>query len=202
MALQYSVTHRTNAMSDISTQVGTSGLLKIFTGAPPANCGTADTGTLLATLTCNATAFGAAATGVLTANAITSATAAGTGTAGYFRIYPSAATTTNAVTQGLVFASTTLVTSAATAAGSNVLTFAASGTNFVAGMLLSGTGILPGTYVLSSTATTVTMSQASTAGVAITTTITAQGDLTLSSTAVSAGQTVSVTSMTITAFGA
>lgn len=102
MALQYSTTHRTNAMTDIATQVGTSGLLKIFTGTPPATCGTADSGTLLATLTCNASAFGSASSGVLTAGAITGATAAGTGTAGYFRVYPSAATTTNAVFQGLV----------------------------------------------------------------------------------------------------
>lgn len=102
MALQYNTTHRTNAMSDIATQVGTSGVLKIFTGTPPATCATADTGTLLATLTCNATAFGTATSGVLTANAITSASASGTGTAGYFRIYPSGATTTNAVLQGLV----------------------------------------------------------------------------------------------------
>ena len=101
MALQYSTTHRTNAMGDISTQVGASGLLKIFTGTPPANCGTADSGVLLATLTCNATTFGSASSGVLTINSITSNTASNTGTAGYFRIYPSSATTTNAVVQGL-----------------------------------------------------------------------------------------------------
>ena len=102
MALQYSTTHRTNAMSDIATQVGTSGVLKIFTGSPPANCGTADSGTLLASLTCNASAFGTASGGVLTANAISNATAGATGTAGYFRVYPSSPTTTNAVVQGLI----------------------------------------------------------------------------------------------------
>lgn len=101
MALQYSTTHRTNNVADISTQIGASGVLKIFTGAAPANCATADTGTLLATLTCGAT-FGTTSNGVLTANAIASAAAAATGTAGYFRIYPSAATTTNAVVQGTV----------------------------------------------------------------------------------------------------
>jgi len=101
MALQYSTTHRNNAMNDLTTQVGTSGVLKIWTGTAPATCATADTGTLLATLTCSASAFAAAASGgVLTLNAITSASAAATGTAGYFRIYPSAATSTNAVVQG------------------------------------------------------------------------------------------------------
>lgn len=104
MALQYSTTHRTNAMSDIATQVGASGVMKIFSGSAPANCGTADTGTLLATLACNGTAFGAAASGVLTANSITNTTPSAnvSGTAGYFRIYPSSPTTTNAVLQGTV----------------------------------------------------------------------------------------------------
>lgn len=100
MAIQYSTTHRTAAMSALNTSIGTNAVIKIFTGTAPANCGTADTGTLLVTFAGNATAFGSAASGVLTANAVASATAAGTGTAGYFRIYPSAATTTNAVVQG------------------------------------------------------------------------------------------------------
>jgi hypothetical protein len=104
MGVQYSTTHRNNNMADITTQVGASGLLKIFTGTVPTNCATADTGSLLATLTCNATFAPAPVNGVLTANAITGAAASGTGTAGYFRIYPSAATTTNAVLQGTVTA--------------------------------------------------------------------------------------------------
>ena len=134
MALQYSTTHRTNAMTDIATQVGSSGLLKIWTGSPPATCATADSGSLLATLTCNAGGFGSASGGVLTVSAITSNTASGTGTAGYFRIYPSAATSTNAVLQGLCG--------------------------------------------------------------------TSGSDLNLSSLSISSGQTVSITSMSITAFGA
>lgn len=101
MALQYSTTHRNNNMTDLVTQVGASGVLKIFTGSPPATCATADTGTVLSTHTCAAT-FGTVSGGVLTLNAIGSATAGNTGTAGYFRIYPSAATTTNAVIQGTV----------------------------------------------------------------------------------------------------
>lgn len=134
MALQYSTTHRNNVMSDIVTQAGTSATIKIFSGTAPATAGTADTGTLLATLTGNATQFGTVSGGVLTASAITSGTAAATGTAGYFRVYPSAATTTNAVYQGTVG--------------------------------------------------------------------TAGADLNLSSTSISSGQTVSISSLTITAFGA
>jgi hypothetical protein len=102
MAIQYSTTHRTNAMTDIATQAGTNANIKIFTGSPPANCATADTGTVLVTLTGNASGLGTATSGVLTFNAITSGTASNTGTAGYFRVYPSSATTTNAVLQGTV----------------------------------------------------------------------------------------------------
>ena len=71
-----------------------SGLIKIYTGTQPATPETAVTGTLLGTLTMNATAFGSSASGVITANAITGDTTAdATGTAGYFRILKSDATT-------------------------------------------------------------------------------------------------------------
>jgi hypothetical protein len=72
------------------------GFLKIYTGAQPALNG-AVTGTLLATLTFGATAFGAATAGggtvTATANAITSGTAGNTGTAGYFALVKSDTTT-------------------------------------------------------------------------------------------------------------
>lgn len=100
MAIQYALTHRTNAMSTLNTDIGPNAVIKIFSGAIPANCGTADTGTALVTFAGNAAAFGSVANQVLTANAVASAVAAATGTAGYFRIYPNAATTTNAVVQG------------------------------------------------------------------------------------------------------
>lgn len=76
---------------------GVAGKIKIFTGAMPATCEVADSGTLLSTLTLSVTAFPASAdpgtTGLATAtaNAIASDTnAAATGTAGYFRAYDSA----------------------------------------------------------------------------------------------------------------
>ena len=93
--------------------VGGAGVIKIFTGAAPATCETADTGTLLATLTPSATAFpgsvdNSAGGATATANAVTSGTGvnAPTGlTAGYYRSYPHTPTTTNALTQGSVGAS-------------------------------------------------------------------------------------------------
>ncbi len=69
-----------------------SGFIKIYSGAQPALNG-ALTGTLLATLTFGAAAFGASAGGTATANAITSGTAAATGTAGYFALVKSDGTT-------------------------------------------------------------------------------------------------------------
>lgn len=60
----------------------------VRTGAPPTNPGDADSGTLLATLTCSNPAFGAAAAGVATANAITDDSSAdASGDAGHFRVY-------------------------------------------------------------------------------------------------------------------
>jgi hypothetical protein len=100
MAIQYSTTHRTNAMTQLATDVGINCVIKIWTGSPPANCGTADSGTLLATFAGNASQFGTASGGVLTVSSIADATAGNDGTAGYFRVYPSSATSTNAVIQG------------------------------------------------------------------------------------------------------
>lgn len=105
MALQYSTAHRNACMSDIATQAGANATVKIFQGTMPANCATADAGTALVTLTGNATQFGTVSSGVLTVLPIAPANASNTGTAQYFRVYPSAATTTNAVLQGTVGAS-------------------------------------------------------------------------------------------------
>jgi hypothetical protein len=114
MAIQYSVTHRTNAMTQLATDVGTSAVIKIWTGTVPANCGTADSGTLLVTFAGNVTQFGTAAAAVLTVSAIANAVAGNTGTAGYFRIYPTAATSTNAVVQGTVGVDMTLTNTSIT----------------------------------------------------------------------------------------
>jgi hypothetical protein len=71
--------------------VGGAGTLAIRSGTRPATTDTAVTGTLLATLTFSATAFGAATTAspsVATAAAITSDSSAdNTGTATWFRIF-------------------------------------------------------------------------------------------------------------------
>lgn len=86
MSVQYSTTHRTNAMTQLNTDIGVSAQIIIYTGAIPANVGTAPSGTLLVQFAGNATAFGSVASGVLTAGTVANANASATGTAGYFRI--------------------------------------------------------------------------------------------------------------------
>ena len=95
MAIKYATAVRNAKMDTVTSQTGTSALLRIYDGTRPANPNTAITSqTLLVTLTCNASAFAAAASGgVLTANAITNGTAAATGTASWFRLVKSDGTT-------------------------------------------------------------------------------------------------------------
>jgi len=75
-----------NAAADGVTALLNSGTIEIRTGSAPSNPGTTASGTLLATLTFAATAFGAASTGVATAGTIAGdASADASGAAGYFR---------------------------------------------------------------------------------------------------------------------
>jgi hypothetical protein len=68
------------------------GFIQVYSGSQPAEDG-AVTGTLLATLTFAASAFAASSGGTAVANAIASAVAASSGTAGYFALVKSDATT-------------------------------------------------------------------------------------------------------------
>ena len=88
MALGYSATLRNAQLDQVTTAVGASGKLRIYSGTRPATGGTATT--LLAELPCSATFAPASSGGVLTLNALTSATAVATGTASWFRFLTSA----------------------------------------------------------------------------------------------------------------
>jgi len=90
MALGYVAALRNAQLDQITSQVGASGLLRIYSGTRPATGGTETT--ILAQLTCNATFAPAASGGVLTLNAITADSSAdATGTASWFRILTSGA---------------------------------------------------------------------------------------------------------------
>ena len=91
MALAFATSIRNTMLDRITTEVGASGLLRIYDGSRPASGGAATT--LLAELTCNATFAPSASGGVLTLNAITTdSTANATGTATWFRITTSGGT--------------------------------------------------------------------------------------------------------------
>lgn len=93
MTWQLDSTTRDTQIGTLNTNIGASALIKIYTGSPPANCAASDSGTLLSTLTGNASGFGTHTGGVLTLNAVTSdPSAAATGTAGHFRICDSGGT--------------------------------------------------------------------------------------------------------------
>lgn len=77
--LKYSASLKTSQQTAIATAAGTSAVINIYNGSQPASPDTAvSSQTLLASLTCSASAFGTASAGVLTLNAISN----GTGTAG------------------------------------------------------------------------------------------------------------------------
>lgn len=93
MAIQFSTTVRNARLDQIETTIGTAPTLEIRTGSAPANCGAADTGTVVATLTLPSDWMAAAASG---AKAISGTwqdlSADATGTAGHFRIKAGATT--------------------------------------------------------------------------------------------------------------
>jgi len=83
-----------NAILDlIESTISTAPLLQIFTGAAPANCAAADTGTKLAELELPADWMNAAAGGSKTLAGTWSVAAIDTGAAGHFRIKATAGTT-------------------------------------------------------------------------------------------------------------
>lgn len=94
MALQFSVSVRNAQLDAIESTIGTSPILRIRTGAPPATCATADSGTVLATLTLPSDWMAAAASGSKAKSGTWEDTSVdATGTAGHFRIYDSGGST-------------------------------------------------------------------------------------------------------------
>lgn len=94
VALQFSVAARNARLDAFETAVGTSAVLKIRTGAAPADCGTADSGTVLATLNLPSDWLAAASGGAKAKSGTWQDTSAdATGTAAHFRIYASDGTT-------------------------------------------------------------------------------------------------------------
>lgn len=93
MALDISNTVRNALLDAIETAIGTSAVLKIRTGSPP-GIGSADSGTVLATLNLPSDWMAAASSGSKAkSGTYQDASADATGTAGHFRLYASDGTT-------------------------------------------------------------------------------------------------------------
>lgn len=94
MALQLSVSVRNARLDQIESTIGTSAILKIRTGAAPADCATADAGTVLATLNLPSDWMAAASAGAKAKSGTwQDASADAAGTAAHFRIYDSGGST-------------------------------------------------------------------------------------------------------------
>lgn len=99
--LQFSVAARTARATAIRTTIGTSPILTIRSGTQPATCATANSGTVLATITLAST-WSSETSGVLTFSNVplTDTSADNTGTAAHWRLHDSTGTTCGA--QGTV----------------------------------------------------------------------------------------------------
>lgn len=94
MALQLSVAVRNARLDAIESTIGTAAVLKIRSGAAPATCATADSGTVLATLSLPSDWMAAASSGAKALSGTWQDTSAdATGTAAHFRLYASDGTT-------------------------------------------------------------------------------------------------------------
>lgn len=88
MAFQLSVDVRNATLQAIETEVGGSPILTISSGTIPADCGTANTGTVLATMVLPADWFNAPALGSITLSGTwQDLSADASGTASYFRLH-------------------------------------------------------------------------------------------------------------------
>jgi hypothetical protein len=97
MAVQFSTTVRNARLDAIETAVGTTPILRIRTGAAPANCAAADAGAVLAEATLPSD-WAAAASGGTKAKSGTweDLSANATGTAAHWRLYDSTGTVCHA----------------------------------------------------------------------------------------------------------
>lgn len=94
MALKYSIAVINAQLDALESTIGTGAVLKIRTGSPPADVATADSGTVLATLTLPSDWMAAASSGSKAKSGTWQDTSADdTGTAGHWRIYASDGTT-------------------------------------------------------------------------------------------------------------
>lgn len=93
MTIQYSASVRNAKLDQIESVISTAPKLQIRTGAQPANCAAADSGTLLCEITLPSDWMAAASAGAKAKSGTWQGTASAAGTAGHFRIKDSGGTT-------------------------------------------------------------------------------------------------------------
>jgi hypothetical protein len=93
MALQLSVAVRNARLDAIETTAGASAKLRLLSGAAPADCATAQSGTLLCEIALPADWLANASAGSKIKSGTWSGTGAAAGTVGYFRVVDAAGTT-------------------------------------------------------------------------------------------------------------
>jgi hypothetical protein len=93
MALQFSVAVRNARLNSIESSIGTAPILRFRTGTPPANVGSADSGSVLASLTLPSDWLDAAASGQIEKLGTWEGNGSADGDAGHFRLYASDGTT-------------------------------------------------------------------------------------------------------------
>jgi hypothetical protein len=201
MTVSNSVTVANAKLDQEETTIGAAPLLRAYNGTMPATADTALSGNTLLASGALPSDWMSAASGKVKAKlgtwTLTGQAGAGAGTpATFFRLYDSAGT--NCHKQGTLGAAVAIATNALSAANSNVLNFAST-TGVAVGQLISGTGIVANSTVLAFTGTTVTMSQASTAGVANAASITFGYDMTIDNNSIANAQSINVSTFSITA---
>jgi len=124
MARQFSTTIRNDWLDRWESNIGASAILEIFTGAAPANCAAADSGTKLVSITLPADWMDAAASGSKAKLGTWSATAIATGNAAHYRLKSSGGTVheQGTVTAGGGGGDMTLDSASATITSGNTVT--------------------------------------------------------------------------------
>ena len=93
MAHQYSVTVNNARLDAIETAISTTPVLRMYTGAAPANCAAATTGSTVVSMTLPSDWLAGASSGAKAKSGTWAGTATTSGTVGYYRIFESTATT-------------------------------------------------------------------------------------------------------------
>lgn len=95
MTMQLSVSVRNAMLDAYETAIGTGAIVKLRTGAPPATCATADSGTVVASITLASDWMSAASSGskAFSSTPLVDSSADNAGTLGHYRVYASDGTT-------------------------------------------------------------------------------------------------------------